>query len=136
MFNRRVFRIIALSWVFLGCLMILSSFWSIYYSELDLMPLLISSGISIFPGTLLYYFSNEKRNKELTARDGFTIVSIGWITMAAFSALPLYISNFYFDNYFITYLDCYFESMSGLTTTGASILGANTIQIEEFSHGM
>jgi len=89
--------------------------------------------------------SNAKKNKELSPRDGFAIVSIGWITMAAFSALPLYLSNFYFD-YSISYLNCYFESMSGLTTTGASILGYSTIvdgnlvnhtpNIESISHGL
>ena len=136
MLNRQVFNIIGLSWVLLGFSMILSSFWSVYYSENDLLPLLYSSFITIFFGALLYYLSKSKKNKELTARDGFSIVSIGWVTMAVFSALPLYISNFYFDNYSISYLDCYFESMSGLTTTGASILGANTVYIEDLSHGL
>ena len=136
MFNKNVFKIIGLIWIFLGFSMILSSLWSIYYSEPDLFPLLISSGIAISLGAFLYGISNEQKNKELTARDGFVIVSVGWVTMAVFSALPLYISNFYFDNYFITYLDCYFESMSGLTTTGATILGINTVAIEELSHGL
>tara|TARA_X000001036_G_scaffold123697_1_gene117186 strand:- start:2053 stop:3546 length:1494 start_codon:yes stop_codon:yes gene_type:complete len=136
MLNRQVFNIIGLSWVLLGFSMILSSFWSIYYSENDLLPLLYSSLITILSGSALFYFSKSKKNKELKARDGFSIVTIGWFTMAIFSALPLYISNFYFDNYFISYLDCYFESMSGLTTTGASILGANTVYIEDLSHGL
>ena len=136
MFNKQVFNIIGLSWILLGISMILSSFWSLYYSENDLFPLLISSAITILFGSALYFISKDKINKELTVRDGFTIVSIGWITMALFSALPLYISNFYFDNYFISYLDCYFESMSGLTTTGASILGVNTVAIEDLSHGL
>lgn len=136
MFSKQIFNIIGLSWVLLGLSMILSSAWSIYYSENDFLPLLISSSITILSGSVLYYLSKGEKNKELTARDGFTIVSVGWVTMAAFSALPLYISNFYFDNYFISYLDCYFESMSGLTTTGASILGVNTVKIEELSHGL
>ncbi len=136
MFNKQVFNIIGLSWILLGFSMILSSFWSLYYSENDLLPLFASSGVTIFSGSFLYYISKNKKNRELTARDGFTIVSIGWVTMAIFSALPLYISNFYFDHYFISYLDCYFESMSGLTTTGASILGVNTVSIEDLSHGL
>ena len=136
MLNRQVFNIIGLSWVLLGLSMALSSVWSIYYSENDMLPLLYSSAITIFFGASLYYISKSKKNKELKARDGFSIVSLGWITMAMFGALPLYISNFYFDNYSISYLDCYFESMSGLTTTGASILGANTAYIEELSHGL
>ena len=136
MFNKQVFNIIGLSWILLGFSMVLSSSWSLYYSENDLLPLLISAVITIFSGSILYYSSKNKKNKELTVRDGFTIVSVGWVTMAIFSALPLYISNFYFDNYFISYLDCYFESMSGLTTTGASILGTSTIAIEDLSHGL
>ena len=102
MFNKQVFNIIGLSWILLGFTMILSSLWSLYYSENDLLPLLFSAFITICFGSILYYISKNKKNKELTVRDGFAIVSIGWVAMAVFSALPLYISNFYFDNYFIS----------------------------------
>ena len=98
MFNKQVFNIVGLSWIFLGLSMILSTSWSFYYSENDSTPILISSGITIFFGLLLFFISKSQKNKELTPRDGFAIVSIGWITMAAFSALPLYLSNYYFPN--------------------------------------
>ena len=68
---------------------------------------ILTIGDEILQGHTVDLNSNHI-SKELTIRDGFAIVSIGWITMAIFSALPLYVSNFYFDNYFISYLDCYF----------------------------
>jgi len=143
MFNQQVSRILGLSWIFLGLSMIVSSLWSIYENTLDLTPLLISSWITVSSGILLYYISYSKiikYKKELTPRDGFAIVSIGWITMAVFSALPLYISNYYnvYDSITISYIDCYFEAMSGLTTTGASILGVNSgnLMIENIPKGL
>jgi trk system potassium uptake protein TrkH len=116
MFNQQVSRILGLSWIFLGLSMIGSSLWSIYENTPDLNPLLISSWITVFSGILLYYISYSKfikYKKELTPRDGFAIVSIGWITMAAFSALPLYISNYYnvYNPITISYIDCYFEAI-------------------------
>ena len=64
MFNKQVFNIIGLSWILLGFTMILSSSWSIYYSENDLFPLCISAAITVFFGSILYYVSKNKGNKD------------------------------------------------------------------------
>jgi trk system potassium uptake protein TrkH len=57
------------------------------------------------------------KNKNMYARDGYAIVALGWIVMSLFGALP-----FYFSGAIPSYIDCFFETSSGFTTTGASIL--------------
>lgn len=59
----------------------------------------------------------QPKNKALYAKEGFTIVGLAWIVMSIFGALP-----FYFSGYFSNFTDALFESVSGFTTTGASIL--------------
>ena len=58
-------------------------------------------------------------NDHLFPREGFFAVALTWILVAAFGALP-----FYFCGFFPTYIDCFFEAVSGFTTTGSSILTA------------
>ena len=130
MFNSKVINIISIIVTFLGLSMIPSLFWSLYYNETDVLSFLYSILITISFGLLLFFLSkikiNSSKNNDLGLKDGFTIVSVGWIFMGLFSSLPYYISldNFSFTNSF-------FEAMSGLTTTGASVLGGSTVRIEE-----
>jgi len=131
MFRKQVFNIIALSWILLGLSMLFSAAWSFYYGEADLIPILKSSGLTVGVGLLTFSLTYSKKFKDLTPRDGFAIVTLGWIAMAAFSAFPMYFAT---D---ISYTNAYFEAMSGLTTTGASILGgSSTIAIESLPHGI
>ncbi len=57
------------------------------------------------------------KNREIYSRDGLFIVACAWVAMSLFGALPFYISG-----YFDSFIDCFFEVVSGFTTTGASIL--------------
>jgi trk system potassium uptake protein TrkH len=61
----------------------------------------------------------RRHGRELKLADGFGIVTLGWITCTALGALP-----FYFADLGLSYSDCYFEAMSGFTTTGATIITA------------
>ena len=60
-----------------------------------------------------------KSDDHIFPREGFFAVALTWLLVAAFGALP-----FYFCGYFPAYIDCFFEAVSGFTTTGASILTA------------
>ena len=117
--------------------MLFSAAWSFYYDymlgqEDDLIPFIKSIIITITVGGLLALLTRSKYKIALSNRDGFAIVTIGWVMMAAFSALPLY----YYGHGF-TYVNSFFEAMSGLTTTGASILGhTTTSDIESLPHGI
>ena len=87
----------------------------LYYRE-DPRPFLITIPLLILSGALL---SMLRSNDHFFPREGFFAVALIWILVSATGALP-----FYFSGYFPTYIDCFFESASGFTTTGASILTA------------
>jgi len=73
-------------------------------------------GITVVSGLLLW-LPVRGANKELRLRDGFLIVSLFWALLALFGALP-----FFFTHHVPSLTDAYFESMSGLTTTGSTVL--------------
>jgi trk system potassium uptake protein TrkH len=95
------------------------------YAEDDLVPLAISTGITAALGILLIITCRIQY--ELRLREGFMLVSLTWISFAFLGALPFYISG-----YIPSYTDAFFETMSGFTTTGASILS----NIEQLPHGL
>ena len=131
MFRSQVLYIVGLILIMLGSSMFFSIGWSIYYLASDLIPLLKSIGVTVFCGTFLVIIYRKHNQKILSARDGFAIVTLGWLSMAIFSSLPFYFSGI------LNFTDSFFEAMSGLTTTGASILGHNTtVLIEEMPHGL
>ncbi len=112
-------------WIFEALAMALSALVSLIYSEpsgvyfLYVIALLLALGIPLF---LL-----KANNKVFYARDGFAAVAFVWITMSVFGALPFLLSG-----EIATFEDALFESISGFTTTGASIL----TNVEAMSRGM
>lgn len=87
---------------------------AIYYGE-SLYPFLMSIGILLLCVVPLWL--TPVKDKRFQARDGFVTVASIWIIMSVFGALP-----FYFSGYFQSFMDCFFEAVSGFTTTGATIL--------------
>ena len=77
-------------------------------------------GIGVAAGGLLYLFTRRHR-RELQPRDGFLLVSLVWALLPVIAAIPLLI---HFDRMGLplSFTDAYFETMSGLTTTGATVL--------------
>jgi trk system potassium uptake protein TrkH len=98
---------------------------SLIYGEGDLIPLAISAGITAVFGIILIITCRIQY--ELRLREGFALVALTWICFAFLGALPFYISG-----YIPSYTDAFFETMSGFTTTGASILS----DIELLPHGL
>lgn len=90
---------------------------SFYYGEHDWVALSTSSAVTIGSGALLRYLTRNKKSKELKKKDGYLIVTAGWIVMSIFGALPYLISGSIPD-----FTNAFFETISGYTTTGASIL--------------
>ena len=110
--NKLVFKYVGKVLISFSILLLIPILISIIYKESFigfLIPLLSSLGI----GLLLNTF--KPKNKTLYARDGFMIVSIAWIIISILSAIPLSIEVN------ISFVDAWFESVSGLTTTGATI---------------
>jgi len=97
-------------------MMLLTVAVAIYYDE-DWQSLLLSSGITLATGAVLYLGNVKNNNREVRKRDGFLIVTLGWIAMSMLGSLPYALTGS-IDN--IT--DAIFETVSGFTTTGATIL--------------
>ncbi len=96
-------------------LMLLPTVVSLIYGEAVLKSFLIT--ITLLVATGLVLVAMKPKDKTIYARHGLVIVSLGWILMSLFGALP-----FYFSGEIPSYLDAVFEAVSGFTTTGASIL--------------
>ena len=124
---RTVVNVVGFILIFLGLSMNFSILWAFYYNDGGLLALFKSMVFTILSGSFLVLGTySKKKKRELSIRDGFAIVTIGWIFSAIFSAFP-----FYFLTGF-SYVDAFFEAMSGITTTGASILN----DIESLPHGI
>ncbi len=88
---------------------------SLIYSGGDTQALITAIAITAFVGFLLMLL--KPKNTRIFAREGFIIVALSWVTLSVFGALP-----FVFSGSTVSFVDAVFESMSGFTTTGASIL--------------
>jgi len=114
---RYVFNIIGILNIFLGISMVFALLWGLYYQDRSVQPLLKSTGITLLFGFLLYLFSRAPKTDYISHKEGMAIVTIGWIVIGFFGALPFYIGGT-----FDLFVDAYFESVSGFTTTGSSVM--------------
>jgi len=119
-------RILGLLLMIEGAFMWLTIMISLIYREQDPLHFLISGGITFIAGIILY-LATGKSELEVNKRDGYIIVTSGWILFSLFGTLP-----FLLTGSIPKFTDAFFETMSGFTTTGASILN----NIEEMSHAI
>ena len=101
--------------------------FSIYHEDGMTSSFLISSGITLFVGLCLRFFLRKFKEAEIKRREGFLIVTVSWVTMTLFGTLPYVISES-----IPNFSNAFFETMSGFSTTGASILN----NIEEMPHSI
>lgn len=99
-----------------GLSMLLCIPFSIYYGE-DWLTFVYSSGITLLVGISCWLVGQKEKNRELKKRDGYLVVTLGWLMMAFFGTLP-----YFFSGSIDFFTNAFFETMSGFTTTGASIL--------------
>ena len=90
---------------------------SLIYNDHSWLSFVQGFGLTFVAGTLLWLPVRRER-KELRLRDGFLVVAAFWTVLGSFGAAPLYFD----DHLTMTLTDAIFESMSGLTTTGATVL--------------
>ena len=118
-----------------GVTMLLPALIAWGYNEPDLAGHLKSSAICVLIGLPVWFFTRKSRS--LNSKDGFAIVTLAWILVALAGAQP-----FYLTGTIPNFTDAWFESMSGVTTTGASIIGnietlPNLVNgIESLPHGV
>lgn len=104
---------------FLGFALLLPMIIAFVYDEEVWHTFLYSASIAFVTGGILYYLF--RTDEELRIREGFLVVSLTWLFLSFVGALPFVISGI-----LPSYTDAVFETMSGLTTTGATILGGTT----------
>ena len=126
-FNFRLVAKMIGSLLFIESLLLLSmSLIPIIYEENDMRYFLISGGITFGFATLLFLLGLNAK-PLLGKREGSVIVTFTWVLFSLFGMLPFWLSGS-----IPSVTDAFFETMSGFTTTGASILN----NIEELSHGI
>jgi trk system potassium uptake protein TrkH len=119
-------RILGILLMVEGFFMMLSIPVALIFREHDALQFLISGGITSFVG-FLAFFLTRKAKLEVNKRDGYVIVTAGWLVFSFFGTLPYLLTGSIPD-----FTNAFFETISGFTTTGASILN----NIEELSHGI
>jgi trk system potassium uptake protein TrkH len=114
---RYIANIIGILNLFLGLTMVFPLLWALYYGDGSTQALLISMGLTVGGGGVLYLIFRRHSAEVISQREGMAVVTLAWTTIALSGALP-----FYFGIEGCRFVDAFFESMSGATTTGASIL--------------
>ncbi len=124
---RFILKIIGVLIFFFGLTMVFPLIAGIYYREQSVTALLESMGITVISGLLLYLVFRQAKAEVINQREGMAIVAVGWTAVGLFGAIPFFLGDDYF-----TFTDAFFESVSGFTTTGASVL----VNIEGLSKGL
>lgn len=99
---------------------------SIYYHEDDIPAFLITIAVTTMAAIGLKYKGYQAEN-SMGRREAYLLVTLVWVVFSALGALPFVISG-----YLTSYTDAFFETMSGFTTTGASIID----DVEALPHGL
>ncbi len=113
--NKTVFFIIGILLIVLGAFMLVPYCVQIIYNE-NSHSFLSSSFVTIFIG-VLFVLTNLQREYKLNLQQTFLFSTFAWITVAIFGSIPFILSNLN-----LSFSDAFFESMSGITTTGSTII--------------
>ncbi|NNL83774.1 MAG: TrkH family potassium uptake protein, partial [Winogradskyella sp.] len=116
-----IFHFLGLLLLFNGCFMLLATLISFIYKDGVTVELLLS-GVTVMLSGGFVMFLTRDHVKEMNKREGYVVVAFGWIVMSLSGTLP-YVLTEAIPNF----TNAFFETMSGYTTTGATIL--NDIEI-------
>lgn len=105
----------------IGLTMIFPLAWGAYYGDGSAKPLSYAMFLTVVSGVVLFFAFRDpeasKASSVMTHREGMAIVALGWFAAGFFGGLPFYLAGT-----FESVVDCVFESLSGFSTTGASVL--------------
>ncbi|MGL4520193.1 MAG: TrkH family potassium uptake protein [Phocaeicola sp.] len=124
--TKMICRVLGYLFCIESAFLLICSLMAIYFNESDVSAFLISVAATVTAGGLLI-FAGKDAERRISRRDGYIVVSLSWVLFSLFGMLPFYLSG-----YIPSITDAFFETMSGFTTTGASILN----NIEELPHGL
>ena len=123
---KTIIRIIGILLLLETVMFLVCSSVSFYYRESDMLDFWKAGGITAWIGLLLAALG-KGGERQLTRRDGYVLVSFAWVAFSLFGMLPFYIGGYIPD-----IADAFFETMSGFSSTGATILD----DIESLPHGI
>lgn len=123
---KTIIRIIGILLLLETVMFLVCSNVSFYYRESDMLDFWKAGGITAGIGLLLAALG-KGGERQLTRRDGYVLVSFAWVAFSLFGMLPFYIGGYIPD-----IADAFFETMSGFSSTGATILD----DIESLPHGI
>lgn len=117
----------------LGSLLFIEAFFmalclvmTLIYGETDMLVFIISTAVTASGASLFRYMGHDAEN-SLNRRDAYVVVTLTWVVFSAFGMLPFLIQGTPGN-----IADAYFETMSGFTTTGATVID----DVESLSHGL
>ena len=122
---RRVLNVVGLLQIFTGLSMVVAGGVSLFYRDGDTLGILLAAALTIVFGVVTFRFTKFKG--EISSREGFAIVTFAWTGAAFFGALP-----YLFTGTIPGVIPAIFESMSGFTTTGATVFS----EVESLPHGI
>ena len=109
-------KVMGILLIILAAFMLTSIVFALYYHETSL-PIFFSALITASSGGILAFIGNKHNNKNIGKREGYMIVTLTWVIISVFGALPFLLSGT-----IPSFTSAFFETMSGFTTTGSSIL--------------
>ena len=112
---KTVFFTLGILQIILGIFMLIPVITQFFYSEID-SSFFGASIVTIIFG-ILFFLSNIDHNKKLNLQQAFLLTTLSWLSIAIFGSLP-----FIFSDVKFSFTDAFFESMSGITTTGSTII--------------
>jgi trk system potassium uptake protein len=113
--NKTVFFAMGVLLIILGTFMLIPFFVEFIYDEKNSI-FLSSASATVFIGILLV-LANLEENRKLNLQQAFLLTTLSWLSIALFGSLPFVLSNLN-----LSFVDAFFESMSGITTTGSTII--------------
>ena len=112
---KTVFFILGVLQIILGFSMIIPIGIQVIYGQVD--QSFIGAGIITIIFGVLFFLSNLDHDKKLNLQQAFVLTALSWLSVAIFGSLP-----FIFSELELSITDAFFESMSGITTTGSTII--------------
>jgi trk system potassium uptake protein TrkH len=119
-YTRPVFHLTGRMLLALAAAMLLPVVFDVLAGDPNWKAFLLASGITFACGGGLTHLTRCRLSEGLTLRQAFLLTPVSWTTIALFGAIPLYISDY--AQLRDSFTNAFFESMSGLTTTGATVI--------------
>ena len=116
-----ILQLMGILLLFNGGFMLISAVVSWYFDDGALNAIVLAGSVTLIIGLLLRFIT-KGFEKKIKKREGYLVVTLGWVTMSLSGTLP-----YMFSGAIPGFTDAFFETMSGYTTTGASII--NNIEI-------